>query len=417
MTRWLFAAGAALLLLTGRPARAEDWPQFRGPTGQGIVTDGPLPLTWGPMKNVTWKVPVPGKGWSSPVVCGGRVYLTTSVPVEGGAGDDQSLDALCLDAGSGKVVWQKEVIRQAGARAPRIHGKNSHASPTPLVHDGRLYVHFGHQGTACLDLAGTLLWKNTDLTYRPVHGNGGSPVLVDGLLVINCDGGDQAFVAALDAKTGKLRWKTDRKTDARKKFSFGTPLVITAAGKKQIVSPGSNLVAGYDPATGAEIWRVRYDGYSLVPRPVYGHGLLFVCTGYDSPVLLAIRPDGRGDVTKTHVAWTVRRAVALTPSLLLDGDELYMIADSGIACCLDARTGKEVWRQRLRGHYSASPVLADGKIYFQSEEGDTTVIRAGKEFKELAKNSLGERTLASFAAVKGVLFIRGEKHLFRIEAR
>jgi outer membrane protein assembly factor BamB len=414
MPRRLFVLVFLVGLATGAAARAGNWPEFRGPTGQGLVSDAPLPVEWGPARNVVWKQKVPGAGWSSPVVGGGRVYLTTAVAAAGGGG--QSLRTLCLDAGTGKAVWDTEVFRP-GAGSPRIHRKNSHASPTPLLDGRRLYVHFGHQGTACLDLAGKVLWRNTDLKYAPVHGSGGSPILVDDLLVFSCDGGDKAFVVALDRDSGKVRWKTDRSVDADRKFSFSTPLLITVQGQKQVVSPGSDAVCAYDPGTGREVWRVRYDGYSVIPRPVFSHGLVFVCTGFNSPTLLAIRPDGKGDVTDTHVAWTVRRNAPLTPSLLLDGDELYMVSDGGMASCLDARTGRPHWQRRLGSAYSASPVLAAGRVYFQSEDGTGTVVQAGKEFKQLARNVLGERTLASYAAAGGALFIRTARHLYRIEAR
>jgi outer membrane protein assembly factor BamB len=407
---------AGLGLLTAAPARADDWPEFRGPTGQGIVRDGRLPVEWGKTKNVAWKQKVPGRGWSSPVVAGGYIYLTSAVPVRGRPTNDQSLEALCLEARTGKLVWQREVFRQDGKKAPRPHTKNTHASPTPLVHDGRLYVHFGHQGTACLDLAGKVLWRNDGLKYEPVHGNGGSPILVDDALVFSCDGGDAAFVAALDRTTGRVLWKTDRDTDAFKKFSFSTPLVITVRGQQQVISPGSEMVGAYDPKTGRELWRVRYGGYSVVPRPVFGHGLVFVCTGYEVPSLLAIRPGGQGDVTGTNVAWSTRKAVPHTPSPVLVGDDLYLVSDTGVASCLDARTGKVHWQRRIGGNYSASPLYADGKVYFQAEEGTAVVIRAAREFKQLARNDLGERTLASYAAADDALFIRTQEHLYRIEA-
>jgi outer membrane protein assembly factor BamB len=395
------------------PAHADDWPEFRGPTGQGLLRKGKLPTTWSQNKNVAWKRTIPGKGWSSPIIAGGRVYVTTAVTRDGG---DQSLRALCLDAANGDILWDKEVFPQNAKQAPRIHDKNSHASPTPLVRDGKLFVHFGHQGTACLDLDGKILWRNRTLRYAPVHGNGGSPILVDDLLVFSGDGSDKRFVAALNVADGSVRWKTNRTVEAAKKFSFGTPLLIEVEGRKQIISPGSNVVSAYDPADGKEIWKVRYNGYSLVPRPVYGHGLVFVCTGFDRPSLLAIRPDGKGDVTDTHVAWKTNKGVALTPSLLLQGDELYMVSDSGMASCLDARTGAVHWQERLGGNYSASPLFADGKLYFQSEQGTGVVLQAGKSFKLLSKNALEERSLASPAAIDGALFIRTEKHLYRIGA-
>ncbi len=419
MRSGFLAHGVCLIasLLAGAAARGagdDEWPEFRGPTGQGISSAHGLPLRWSPRQNVAWKQAIPGRGWSSPVVSDGRVYLTTSVPVSAGAQGDQSLRALCLDADSGKILWNKEVIREDGRTAPRIHNKNSHASPTPLVADGRLYVHFGHEGTACLDLAGEILWTNTELSYAPVHGNGGAPVLVGDALILSGDGSDKQFLAALDRNTGRVLWKVNRNTDAAKKFSFSTPLVITVNQRKQVISPGSNVVTAYDPITGAEIWQVRYEGYSVIPRPVYAHGLVFVCTGYDSPSLLAIRPDGMGDVTDTHVAWTTSRAVPHTPSLLVVDDGLYMVSDNGVASCLDAVTGELRWRNRIGGNYSASPLYADGRIYFQNEEGTAVVIRPGNKFVELARNALGERSLASYAAVDGSLFIRTEQNLYRI---
>jgi outer membrane protein assembly factor BamB len=361
-----------------------------------------------------WKTAIPGSGWSSPVVANGKVYLTTSVSPDDQPASDQSLRAVCLDARSGQIRWDREVFRSEAATAPRIHVKNSHASPTPLVDRNRLYVHFGHQGTACLDLSGKILWRCTSLTYAPVHGNGGSPILVDNALVFSADGGDRRFIAALDRETGKVLWKVERQGEAERTFSFSTPLLITVKNQKQIISPGSNSVNAYDPRTGQEIWRVRYEGYSVIPRPVFDHGLVFVCTGFETPSVLAIRPDGQGDVTDTHVAWRTRKAVPHTASLLIVGDELYMVSDRGMASCLDARTGHVHWSERIGENYSASPVYGAGRIYFQSEQGTGVVVQAGKVFRQLEKNSLNEPTLASYAVADDSLFIRTAKHLHRI---
>jgi outer membrane protein assembly factor BamB len=414
----LVAIGAAPLSAapgSAAPISAtQDWPQFRGPSGQGISTATDVPVEWNAQKNVAWSLDIPGRGWSSPVLAGGKVFLTTAV---GGTGRlPLSLHVLCIDAQTGKGVWDTEVFQPNANAARQIHPKNSPASPTPLIVGDRMYVHFGHLGTAALDLSGKVLWKQTDLNYIPVHGNGGSPVLVNGLLIFNCDGARDPMVVALDAQTGQIKWHTLRNTTARKTFSFCTPLVIDVNGGTQVISPGSGFVGGYDPESGKELWRVRYgEGYSVVPRPVFADGLLFVSSGFDVPVLYAIKPDGAsGDATASNVVWTARKGAPRTPSVVVSGDELYMIDDGGIASCTDARTGQVYWAHRLDGAYSASPVLAEGKVYFQTEDGVGTVVKAGKTYEQLSVNDLGERTLASYAVTDHALFIRTEKHLFKI---
>jgi outer membrane protein assembly factor BamB len=411
MPRSMTCPALAGLLLLMASLHGQDWPEFRGPTGQGLAQVDSLPTEWSKTKN-SWKKEIPGSGWSSPIIAGGRIYLTTAAPIE--KSKDLSLRALCLDAATGKVLWDKQIFRENARTTPKIHGKNSHASPTPIVTDNRLYVHFGHEGTACLDLQGNVKWTYRD-PYPPVHGAGGSPVLVDGRLVFSTDGARERFVVALEADTGKLAWRTKRSGKPVKNFSFSTPLVITVDGKKQIISPSSDMVGAYDPKTGNEIWRVEYSGYSVIPRPVYGHGLLFLSTGYDSPTFLAIRPGGSGDVTKTNVEWTMKKGAPNTPSPLLVGEELYLVSDHGLATCLDAKTGTVHWSKRLGGNgYSASPIAAAGNVYFLSENGVGTVVKASKTFEQVARNELGERTLASYAVADGALFIRTAKNLYRI---
>lgn len=402
------------LFLAASAVAAQDWPEFRGPTGQGHAASKALPLQWSASQNVAWKQAIPGRGWSSPVLVNGRLYLTSAV----GDGGEQSMSlrALCLEESSGKVLWNIALFGQEQSSSPRIHNKNSHASPTPIVADGRVYVHFGHQGTACLDLEGKILWKNSELSYPPVHGNGGSPILVGNKLVFSCDGGSDPFIVALDKSTGKVIWKTPRVTHAKKTFSFSTPLLITVKGKQQIISPGSGAVCAFDPDTGKELWRARYgEGYSVVPRPVFGHGMIFIGTGYDQATVMAIRVDGSGDVTDTHVAWTMKKGAPNTPSLLLVGDELYMVSDGGIASCVDAKTGTTHWQERVGGNYSSSPLYANGRIYFQNEEGIGVIVKAGKTFEKLFSNDLAERTLASYAAAGDALYIRTAEHLYKIK--
>ena len=410
----LVKPGAILLFATlvNAVSTAEDWPEFRGPTGQGHSAATNIPLNWDATSNVVWKTFIPGEGWSSPVFVDGRIYLTSAV----NESTNTSLHALCVDAKDGRIQWNVEVLKPDPSATQQMHKKNSLASPTPIVRDGRVYVYFGHMGTAALDLAGKILWQQTTLKYSPTHGNGGSPALFGDSLVFSCDGATDPFIVALDANTGKVRWKIPRNTSAKNQFSFSTPLAIEVDGSTQIISPGSGFVGGYDPKDGREIWRARYgEGYSVITRPVFAHGLLFVTSSYNRSVLYAVKPAGaKGDVTDTHIVWKHDKGVPNTPSPLVMGDELYFVSDSGVASCLDAKTGTVYWSERLGGGFSASPVLAEGRIYFQNEEGVGTVLKAGKTFEVLAKNDLGERTLASPAVTDNSIFLRSKSHLWRI---
>lgn len=422
LTGTLFASVLVFLLgcegagqLAVIPAGGDDWPQFRGPTDQGLSSAKNLPIEWSTTRNVAWKRAVPGVGWSSPIVYKGRIYLTSAVPVEGSETKDHTLVTFCLDAQTGHDIWSEQTFVQDGATAHSIHEKNSHASPTPLIEGERLYVHFGHQGTACLELTGKVVWKNRDIRFDPGWGNGGSPIIAGNALIFSCDGRTEQFVIALDKRNGTVLWRRPRPPiDNPLKYSFCTPLLIEVEGRRQVVFPATDLVIAYEPQTGREIWRVNYTGDSIVPRPVFGHGLVFVTTRYHSPSLIAIRPDGKGDVTETHIEWSTRRGVPGTPSLLLVGDELYMISDSGLASCLDAKTGRVHWQERIGGNHSASPVYADGRIYAQSEEGNGVVLAAARKYELLAENPIGERTMASYAIANNAIFLRGERHLYRI---
>lgn len=398
---------------------AESWPEFRGPTKDGHSTATGLPVEWGPEKNVVWKAELPGKAWSSPIVIGDRIYLTNAVGEKDSTDphDTFSLRVTALDAASGKVIWDTEVFKVEQPHTFGVHGKNSYASPTPVCENGRIYAHFGHFGIACVDEKGSIIWKNNRIIYKPVHGNGGCPVIVDDLVIFHCDAEIDPFIIALDKGTGEMRWKKSRVTDAKKTFSFCTPLLIEVNGVKQLISPSSNVVTALNPADGSEIWHVRYTGYSVVPRPIFGHGLIFMSTGFDHASALAIKPDGKGDVTDTHVVWRIEKNAPLTPSMLLIGDDLYMVSDNGLVSCVEAKTGTVIWQDRVAKGTSASPLYADGKIYIQDELGTGYVLAAGHELKLLATNPLGDKSLASYAVVDKDLLIRTQHYLYRIGQR
>jgi outer membrane protein assembly factor BamB len=390
----------------------DEWPEFRGPGGQGHSAATQPPVEWSTEKNVIWKQPIPGEGWSSPVVSRGQVFLTTGVS---GTGMGPSLRALALDAATGRILWNTEVFAPAESSSQAIHNKNSPASPTPIIEGDRLYVHFGHHGSACLDRTGKIIWRNRSLGYESVHGNGGSPIIVDDKFIYHADGAKEPFAVALDKQTGKVVWKSIRTAPVKQTFSFSTPLLITAGGRRQIISPASGAVLALDPQDGRELWRVRYaGGYSVVPRPVFAEGLLFIGTGYNRADLLAIRPDGEGDVTDTHIAWRTTKGAPLTPSVVNVGSEVYAVSDMGIATCFDAKTGTVHWQERIEGNYSASPLAAAGRIYFQNETGTGVVLKAGREFTKLATNKLDEKTLASYAVIGNSFLIRTAGHLYRI---
>lgn len=401
----------ATLIAVG-PAHADDWPQFRGATGQGHSSERNLPVEWSESKNVSWKTPIEGSGWSSPVVAGGRVWLTTAVPQSADrSGGPVSLRVVAFDVATGKSLVNVEVFRAEASAS--VHPKNSRASPTPILDGGYVYVHFGADGTAALTTAGDVVWR-TRFRYDSQHGSGGSPVLHAGLLIINCDGNAaDAFVVAIDARTGKERWRTQRRQPADQAYT--TPLVIRVGDRDQVVSVGAYRAGAYDPATGRELWRVAYDdGFSNVPRPVFGHGLVYIATGFQQPTLIAVRADGTGDVTRSHIAWTLRRGAPFTPSPILVGAELYVVNDSGILTCVDAQSGAIRYQQRLGGNFSASPIFADGRLYFLSEEGVATIVAPGQEFRVLAQNRIDGSTLASIAVSDGSFFVRSDTHLYRI---
>jgi outer membrane protein assembly factor BamB len=399
--------GVWVLVVAGAVG-GESWPEFRGPTGQGQAEGKGLPEKWSETSNVAWKTAVPGKGWSSPVVEGGRIWLTTAVE----EGKARSLRLLGYNLETGKPERDIEVFRLEDL--PAAHAKNSYASPTPVVEGERVYVHFG-LATAAVKTTGEVLWRHWN-RYNWVHGAGGSPVVYGELMIFSCDGADEQYVVALDKGTGAVRWKKPRPKPAY--MAYSTPLVIRTASGDQLISVGGHQAVAYNPATGEELWLVEYgEGFSNVPRPVMVNGLVLICTGFYQPELLAVRPDGRGNVTKTHVVWRVGRGVPLTPSPVVAGEEVYMVSDNGIVTAVEGGTGRIVYRERVGGNYSASPVHADGRLYFASEEGEVQVVAAGRQFRLLARNSLDGQLFASPAVVGRALILRTSQALYRIQQR
>jgi outer membrane protein assembly factor BamB len=422
--------GAIAFLICGRLGARADWPEFRGPWGDGHVSapgDAKpigLPLHWSETNHVRWKTEIPYRGWSTPVVMSGQVWLTTATE------DGHDLFALGLDADTGKVLFNEKVFHHDN---PESLGNgasmNSYATPSPVIEVGHVYVHFGSLGTACLDTAtGQTLWKRQDLPCRHYRGSSSSPVLFENLLILTMDGVDLQYLVALDKQTGLTVWRTSRSVawndenvpgqmakdgDLRKAHS--TPLIATVAGTPQMFSAGAKAAYGYDPRTGRELWKVQYADWSVAPRPLFGEGLAFIVTGLMKKELWAVRPDGQGDVTDTHVVWKLGTHVGKYASPLLVDGLIYTAAEESFITCLEATTGKVVWTERVGGKYAASPLYADGRLYLFDQQGTTTVLKPGRAFEVLATNTLADGFMASPVASGKAFFLRTKTRLYRIE--
>lgn len=402
------------LLLCAATVRAEPpyWNQFRGPHGDGSTPQTGLPLRWSEQQNVTWKTPIPGRGWSSPVVWKDQIWLTTATP------DGKQLFAVCVDLKSGEVLHHILVFEVSRPRYR--HPTNSYASPTPFVEEGRVYVHFGAYGTACLDTeTGEKLWERRDFVCDDFRGPGSSPIISGDLLHVNFDGIDLQYVVALDKHTGRTAWKRDRNIDygtdnPDRMKAYGTPLVIEHGGRRQLISPSAAETIAYDPETGEELWRVRHGGMNAAARPLYKHGLVYIAAGDGQRRLIAVRPEGTGYLDD-QIVWNCSRSVPLRPSQALQGKRLLMIDDNGVASCLDALSGEVQWRERVGGEHWASPLAAEGRLYCFSKEGPVTVLAAEGPFRVLAENQLDAGFVASPAVADGALLLRTKTHLYRIE--
>lgn len=403
----------AALALAAPAAAAEPWPEFRGPTGDGHATSRKLPLTWSEQANVRWKTAIPGKAWSSPVVYDNQVWVTNATE------DGKRLSAVAVDLETGKV--ERDVLVFEVEKPQYCIPRNSYASSTPVIEKGRIYVHYGSAGTACIDTTdGKVLWSRQDLPCNHHRGPASSPILFGDLLILTFDGFDQQYVVGLDKHTGKTAWRKDRNIEygsdnGDTKKSYGTPTVIQVDGKPQLISPSAAAAVAYDPATGDELWRVRCGGFNQSARPILRHGMLYINTegGFQ---MLAVKPDGRGDVTGTHVAWKQNKGSAKYPSLAIVDQRILTGSEQGVISCLDALTGKVEWQQRVGDPFVASPLVAGNRVYFFNEKGETLVVEAGPEFKELARNKLDHGFMASPAVAGDALILRTTHDLYRIEA-
>lgn len=429
----------SLLLVTSN-ASAEDWPQWRGPGGQGHASTTGLPLKWSETQNVTWKTPLPGKGHSSPVITGNQVWLTAAIdtpetpertkerlaantgnqPLALAAKVDYF--ALCVDKVTGKLLHNVKLFTKAEPQW--VHSLNSYASPTPVIDDGHLVCHFGSSGTASMNLSTRkVVWLSQANEVTHENGPGSTPVVFGDRVITTFDGSDQQFIIGLDKKTGKTAWKTKRtgkftSSNPQLQKSYGTPLIVDMGGRPVLVSPSADWLYGYNPETGKEMWRLEYGvlGFSIVPRPVTGHGMIFMSTSFMKSELLAIRYEKDGQPVKPSIVWRHKRGVGKMPSPILVGDHVYTISDKGgIITCLNAHTGAVAWQERMGGNFSSSPTFADGHLFFHSQEGKTLVIKPGPKYVRVASNELNGKIMASAAAVDGAFFIRTDKGLYRIE--
>jgi outer membrane protein assembly factor BamB len=434
----VLAACFTILTVAAPVFAADEWPQFQGPRADGHSSATGLPVTWSETENVAWKLAMPGSGHSSPVISGNEIWLTTALQTKLTDAEKQailakvpnsrgleiagrvSLRAVCVARDSGIIKHNLELF-QVDEPQP-IHALNSYASPSPIIENGKLYCHFGTYGTCCVDTESRKIeWKNTDHHVDHQNGPGASPSLWESVLILNFDGIDTQFVAGIDKRSGKTLWTAPRsgKMPDRPEFrkTYSTATVLEDPRGSQVISPGADWVYSYDPASGRELWRASYGtlGFSTVPRPLIWKDLCILTTSFIRPRIVAVKYDGSGDVSKSHVVWTKDGQLPSKTSMVIVENSLYFVSDKGIGMCIDVVSGQEIWKERIDGAFSASPVYADGRLYFFDQAGRTTVIAPGEEYKMLAQNQLKGGFMASPAVAGKALFLRTESHLYRIE--
>ena len=412
--------GCILLLITVASCVVieanEQWSQFRGHYGNGIIKSTSAPINWSENTNIDWKTPIHDRGWSSPVIWNDQIWMTTATK------DGNKMYAICVNKLSGKIEHDIHVFDVKSPQA--ITNENTYASPTPVVEEGRVYVHFGTYGTACISTKdGQILWKRRDLNCDHEIGAGpaSSPFIYNNFLIFNVDGRDVQYVIALNKETGETAWKTNRSVDfsdvqVNQRKAYGTPFIIPRGNSNQMVSIGAKGVYSYDPENGKELWKAEHRGWSIAPRPVYGEGLVFTMIDRDRPEMWAIKPNGSGDITETHIEWKETKRMPPRASPIIIKGLLFVVDRNGYISCIEAKTGKSIWQKRMKGRFSASPILANNLIYFFNEDTVCTIIKPTRELVIVAENKLSsDKLMATPAFDENSIYIRTENNLYRIK--
>jgi len=412
--------GCILLLITVASCVVieanEQWSQFRGHYGNGIIKSTSAPINWSENTNIDWKTPIHDRGWSSPVIWNDQIWMTTATK------DGNKMYAICVNKLSGKIEHDLHVFDVKSPQA--ITNENTYASPTPVVEEGRVYVHFGTYGTACISTKdGQILWKRRDLNCDHEIGAGpaSSPFIYNNFLIFNVDGRDVQYVIALNKETGKTAWKTNRSVDfsdvqINQRKAYGTPFIIPRGNTNQMVSIGAKGVYSYDPENGKELWKAKHRGWSIAPRPVYGEGLVFTMIDRDRPEMWAINPNGSGDITETHIEWKETKRMPPRASPIIIKGLLFVVDRNGYISCIEAKTGKSIWQKRMKGRFSASPILANNLIYFFNEDTVCTIIKPTRELEIVTENKLSsDKLMATPAFDENSIYIRTENNLYKIK--
>jgi outer membrane protein assembly factor BamB len=417
ISTWFICSLAMAMGVVSKPATGDEWGRFRGPTGQGVSTERNLPTSWSSTDNVAWKTPIPGEGWSSPIIWGDRVFVSTTTQ------EGKSCHVICIDRKSGAILWDKEVFQQE-VRPKRKD--NSYATPTPVTDGEHVFAVFGSGGVAALSVDGNLKWTDQEIKFFSKHGLGASPILHGDSLIMPFDGSsdgeddllgfkkgwDGAVILCFEKVSGKVRWRGKR---GLSRLAHVTPLVIEMEGASQLVSAAGDVIQGHRIESGELAWTIRSQGEGVTPSIVKGKEFIYTCSGFEKPTIRAVRLGGSGDVTETHLAWEQTEGVPSIASLLYVEPYLYSVTDAGVLTCFEAVTGKEVWKKRVQGKHTSSPIYADGRIYLLSElEGESILIEPGAEYKEIGRNRLDEVCKGTMAISRGNLFIRSANNLFCI---